>query len=62
MVEKDIKEKKEWIEPTFEKGELVNQVTFTAGSKYGNPDKSGCGLFKKIIILGQCLSIVSAPR
>jgi len=54
MVEKDIKKKKEWIEPTLEKGKLVNQVTFTAGSQYGSPDKSGCGLFKNIITLGHC--------
>jgi len=54
MVEKDIKKKKEWIEPTLEKGELVNQVTFTAGSQYGSSDKAGCGLFKKIITLGHC--------
>ncbi len=54
MLEKDMNKKKEWNEPKLEKGELINEVTFTAG-QYGSHDGgSGCGLFEEIITLGQC--------
>jgi hypothetical protein len=55
MDEKDIRKKKEWSEPKLEKGELLNESTFTAGSQYGSHDSgSGCGIFEKIIKLGRC--------
>jgi hypothetical protein len=54
MLEKEMSKKKEWTEPILEKGESIQEVTFSAG-QYGSHDGgSGCGLFEEIITLGQC--------
>lgn len=55
MFEDDKNKKKEWTEPKLEKGESVNEITFMPGGQYGSHESgSGCGLFEKIITLGQC--------
>lgn len=61
MLDNDLNKKKVWTEPILEKGESIQEVTFTAGSQYGSHDGgSDCGLLEKIITLGQCQAKVGA--
>ncbi len=55
MLEEEKNKKKEWVEPELTKGEDLSFTLVTMMAYGTNKDNGGgCGIFEKIITLGQC--------